>query len=89
VLTTSIDDEQVLALVRHAVTLVLEVDGGTLTRETRLVEDLRADSLALIEMVELVEAGLRDAGRSIHLEDDEIGRLTTVGDAVDLALSRL
>ncbi len=88
-LITGIDAERVLALVRHAVTVVLEVDVGTLAHETRLVDDLGADSLALIEIVEVLEAGLRDAGRSLHLEDNEIARLSTVGDAVDLALSQL
>lgn len=76
--------EEVLGVVRAAVGRVLEIDPGGVTRGTRLVEDLRADSLALVEVVELVEEEL--AGRvegEVHVDDDDLERLETVGDAVD------
>lgn len=79
----------VLALVRGAVALVLEVDPADVQPGTRLAEDLRADSLALIEIVEVLEERLRSVGVAVHVEDDEIERLVTVGDAVDLTMGRL
>ena len=82
--------EQVLDVVRAAVVRVLEVDPATVTRRTRLVEDLRADSLALVEVVELVEEELAPrAPAGLHVDDDAMEDLTTVGDAVDLVLGLL
>jgi len=81
--------EEVLALVRQACATVLELDPETVTRETRFVEDLRTDSLALVEIVEIVEEALASRGLDAHIEDEELDGLTTVGEAVDLAVARL
>ena len=77
----------VLSVVRDAVVTVLEVDPATVTRATHLVADLRADSLALVEIVEERLAPLARAG--FHIDDDDLDALTTVGAAVDYALARL
>ena len=53
-MTPDLTAEQVLDLLRSAVGIVLEVDPSTLSRSTRFVDDLRADSLALVEIVEIV-----------------------------------
>jgi len=82
--------DAVLNVIRGAIVTVLEVEPGTVRRETALVEDLGADSLALVEIVEIVEeqlAPLTPAG--FHVEDDDLEALVTVGDAVDYALARL
>lgn len=81
--------EQVLALVQQACATVLELDPRTVTRETRFTEDLRADSLALVEIVEIVEEELASLGLAGHIEDEDLDGLTTVGEAVDLAVARL
>ena len=79
--------DDVLALVQGAVATVLERDPATVTRETRFREDLEADSLALVEIVEIVEEALAPRARpGFHLEDDDLDALTTVGDAVDLVV---
>ena len=58
-------------------------------RETRFREDLEADSLALVEIVEIVEEELAPRARAgFHLEDEELDSLTTVGEAVDLAVAK-
>ena len=60
------------------------------TRETRFREDLEADSLALVEIVEIVEETLAPRARpGFHLEDEDLDGLATVGDAVDYAVARL
>ncbi len=79
----------VLALVRDALTRVLGVDPATVTRDTTFAE-LEADSLALVEMVEIVEERLRElAPPGVHIPDEDLDGLRTVGDAVDYAVARL
>ena len=82
--------EQVLAVVQAAVATVLERDPGSVTRATRFREDLEADSLALVEIVEIVEEELAPRARAgFHIEDEDLDALTTVGEAVDYAVARL
>jgi len=81
--------DEVFAVVRDAVALVLERDAASITWETAF-DDLQADSLALVEMAEIVEERLAPlAPAGFRLPDDELERLRTVGDAVVLALARL
>ena len=69
---------------------LLEVDPASVTRETRFTEDLRAAPLAPAEIAASVEEALAPRARAgYHLEDEELDGLTTVGEAVDLAVSRL
>ena len=84
----TITAESVLALVQQACATVLELDPAQVTRDTRFVEDLQADSLALVEIVEIVEEALApQAPAGFHIDDEELDGLTTVGEAVDLAVS--
>jgi acyl carrier protein len=85
----SLDPQEVLDVVRAAVVTVLEVDPAGVDRSTRFREDLEADSLALVEIVEIVEEELAPRARAgFHLEDEELDSLTTVGEAVDLAVAK-
>lgn len=77
------------AVVTAAVVTVLEVEPGTLARETRLVEDLGADSLGLVEIAEVVEEQLRRRAPGFTIDDEDLEGLTTVGLAVDYAAARL
>ena len=79
--------DEALAAVRQAVATVLDVhDVGP---ATRLRGDLRADSLALLEIVEIVEGRLASgAPLGFHIEDGDVGGLETVADVVDCALQR-
>jgi acyl carrier protein len=81
--TTTTGDE-VLAIVREAVVTVMEVDPASVTRESRLVEDLRCDSLALVEIAEIVEERLP----GLTIEDAALDDIRTVGEAVDYVASR-
>jgi acyl carrier protein len=75
-------DQALLNIVRQAVTTVLEIPQQGLHSGTRLVGDLEADSLAVIEIVEVSEERLRRAGWSVSVDDDVISRLTVLGDLV-------
>lgn len=83
-------EEQVLAVISAAVVDVLEVPLAAVTRNTSFVDDLGADSLALIQVIEAVEEALRPHARpGFRIDDDDLDDLVTVGDAVDYALARL
>jgi acyl carrier protein len=82
--------DEVLAVVRAACVTVLEVDPTSVTAATAFVDDLRADSLALVEIVEIVEETLAPHARpGFHIDDEDLDGLRTVGDAVDYAVARL
>ena len=75
-------DQALLDLVRQAVTTVLAVPPQHLHAGTRLVEDLDADSLALIEIVEVSEERLREEGWPVWVDDGALSRLGDLGDLV-------
>ena len=86
----ALDADGVLEVVRSAIVTVLERDPAEVGRDTRFREDLRADSLALVEIVEIVEEALAPLARpGFHIEDEDLDGLATVGDAVDYAVERL
>ena len=76
--------DEVFAVVRDAVVTVMEVEPGTVTRDSRLVEDLRCDSIALVEIADIVEEQL-----PVTIEDAALDDIRTVGEAVDYAVGRL
>ncbi len=76
-----------LALVLEAAALVLDVCVDTLHGHTRLVGDLKADSLAMIEIAEVTEERLRVLGVAAVVDDDVLGELKTPDDFVQALLS--
>ncbi|HVF20042.1 MAG TPA: phosphopantetheine-binding protein [Mycobacteriales bacterium] len=80
----------VLDIVRAAIVRVLEVDPASVGRDTHLAGDLHADSLALVEIVEIVEEQLLPLARpGFRIDDDDLDEIETVGQAVDYAVARL
>jgi acyl carrier protein len=75
-------DQALLDIVRQAVVTVLSVPAGELESSTRLVDDLGADSLAMVEIVEVSEEQLRAGGVSVRVDDDTLARLEVLGDLV-------
>ena len=70
--------EEVFERIRAHLAEELEVDPGGIQDGTRFKEDLRADSLHLVELtVELED----DYG--VRIPDDEAAKLLTVGQAAD------
>ena len=70
--------------VRDAVVVVMEVDPASVTRDTRLVSELKCDSLALVEIAEIVEESLP----GVTIEDAALDDIDTVGEAVDYLVTR-
>ena len=56
----------------------LKVDPATVTRESRLIDDLKADSANIMVMIMDLEDQFGITG-----EDDQIMKMKTVGDVVD------
>ena len=56
----------------------LKVDPATITRDSRLMEDLKADSANIMVMIMDLEDQF-----GITVEDDQIMRIRTVGDVAD------
>ena len=60
----------------------LKADEATITRDTRLVEDLKADSANIMVMIMDMEDRF-----GITVEDDQIMKLKTVGDVANYIAS--
>lgn len=87
---STLSADEVLTILRDAIAVVMEIDGAAVTREMRFVEDLRADSLALVEIVDILEEQLAPlAAAGFRIDDDDLDAITTVGQAVDYAVARL
>ena len=84
---TDITDAALLDLVRSAVATVLELPIETLAASTRLVDDVEADSLAMIEIVEIVEEHLRARGSLVWIDDHALARMQTLADVVSAVVS--
>ena len=56
-----------------------DIDAATITRETTFADDLKADSLALMELMFSLES---ETGKT--LDDDVIEKVKTVGELCDL-----
>ena len=54
------------------------------------VDDLGADSLALIELVDALETDVAEqTGKQFRIEDEDLADLKTVRDAVDFVVGQL
>ena len=84
-----IGPDDVFAIIRDRLAEILEIDESRITRDARFRDDLDADSLALIELVEAIEAELGERTVGFSIDDDDLGDLVTVGDAVDYVVQRL
>ncbi|MGH9026354.1 MAG: acyl carrier protein [Acidimicrobiia bacterium] len=84
-----IGPDEVLAIIRDRLAEILEIDEARVTREARFAEDLDADSLALIELVEGLEDELGERTVGFRVDDEDLADLATVGDAVDYVVARL
>lgn len=81
--------DEVLQLVRDRLAEILEIDAAQINEGDSFAEDLRADSLALIELVESLEDELGERSVGFRIEDEDLEDLVTVKDAVDYVHARL
>ena len=69
---------EVFERIRSHLAEELEVDPGRIQEQTRFKEDLRADSLHLVELVVELEDSY-----GVRIPDDEAVKILTVGQAAD------
>lgn len=76
--------EEIFDLVRGRLAEMLERDVSEITLDSKLEEDLEADSLDLVELAMALEEEL-----SLEIPDEQLDVIRTVGDAVDFVHERL
>jgi acyl carrier protein len=83
------DRTQVFELIRDRLADILEIEPGAITEAASFADDLSADSLALIELVEALEEELSERSVGFRIDDDDLEDLKTVRDAVDYVVAKL
>jgi acyl carrier protein len=84
-----LDRDAVLTLIRDRLADILEIDPGSIKEGDSFADDLDADSLALIELVEAIEEEVGERNVGFRIEDEDLEDLKTVRDAVDYVVGRL
>lgn len=84
-----LDRQEVLQLVRDRLADILEIDPSTIAEGASFTNDLDADSLAMIQLVEDLEKEFGERVGSFRIEDEDLEDLKTVRDAVDYVLGRV
>lgn len=75
--------DDVLTLIRDHLADELEVDPGRIEESTRFKEDLDADSLDLVTLVQELEDSY-----GVRISDEDAARIITVGQAADFVMDR-
>ena len=76
--------EEVLSAIRDVAVEVLGVEPTQVTDDAQFKEDLEADSLDLVELVMALEENF-----DISVPEEDLEGVATVGQAVDLVLSKV
>jgi len=84
-----LDRRQVFELIQEQLADILEIEPSAITESSSFAEDLDADSLALIELVEALEEELGERTVGFRIEDEDLEDLRTVRDAVDYVVAKL
>lgn len=84
-----LDRQEVLDLIRDRLADILEIEPSSINEGDSFADDLEADSLALIELVEALEEELGERSVGFRIEDEDLEDLKTVRDAVDYVMSKL
>jgi acyl carrier protein len=81
--------QEVIDLIRDRLSDILEIEPDQINEGDSFADDLDADSLALIELVEALEEELGERTVGFRIEDEDLQDLKTVRDAVDYVYSRV
>jgi len=80
--------DEIFEIVRDRLADILEIEPSSIGEGQSFADDLDADSLALIELVEALEEELADRTVGFRIEDEDLEDLKTVRDAVDYVHER-
>lgn len=81
--------EEILGIVKDQLADILEIEPSSVNEGDAFADDLDADSLALIELVEALEEELAERAAGFRIDDEDLEDLRTVRDAVDYVLAKL
>jgi acyl carrier protein len=84
-----LDRQAIFELVRDRLADILEIEPSGISEGQSFVDDLNADSLALIELVEALEEELSERSVGFRIEDEDLEDLKSVRDAVDYVYDRV
>ena len=80
---------EIFELVRDRLADILEIEPDQIREGDSFADDLEADSLALIELVEALEEELGERTVGFRIEDEDLQDLKSVRDAVDYVDSKV
>ena len=86
---TAVNGDEVFRIIQERLADILEIDESRITMEASFADDLAADSLALIELVEALEQEVGERTVGFRIDDEDLEDLKTVRDAVDYVLAKL
>ena len=84
-----LDRNGVFELIRDRLADILEIEPTAISEGASFADDLDADSLALIELVEALEEELGERSVGFRIDDEDLEDLKTVRDAVDYVVAKL
>jgi acyl carrier protein len=82
--TMELTEDPIYTRLRALATDVLDLRADQVVPEARFADDLGADSLDLVELVEALEEEFE-----VRIDDDELADIATVGEAFDLLVGKL
>ncbi len=80
---------EVFEIIRNHLADILEIDPERIIETSSFTDDLNADSLALIELVEAIEEEFSSQGNAFRIEDEDLEELKTVRDSIDYVVEKL
>jgi acyl carrier protein len=83
------DRQAVFELIRDRLADILEIDPSGIGEGDSFTDDLDADSLALIELVEALEEEIGERTVGFRIDDEDLEDLKTVRDAVDYVVAKI
>ena len=83
------DRKEVVELIRDRLSDILEIEPDQIREGDSFADDLDADSLALIELVEALEEELGERTVGFRIEDEDLQDLKSVRDAVDYVYDKV
>ena len=81
--SSPMDRSEIVTLVTERLAEILEIEPAEINESDSFSDDLEADSLALIELVEAIEEELSERTVGFRIDDEDLEDLRTVRDAID------
>lgn len=87
--TETMSRQEITDLIKDRLADILEIDASSINEGDSFADDLQADSLALIELVEAIEEEVGERSEGFRIDDEDLDDLKTVRDAVDYVHTHL